>query len=146
MTHKIRVVDMENVHIMSTNFAKTLVWKHVNDVKLWRHKQRTQNTNGHLWPWTKPPQWKFSAYATASHHAIHRLVGLHFLIWCQRYPALVHEPLTARKRCQIRGPLRRNKTRFTCRKCGAPVCKEHLRIFCSHRWKESGACTLFFVV
>jgi len=32
---------------MSTNLAKTLVWKHGNDVKLWRHKQRTPNTNDH---------------------------------------------------------------------------------------------------
>jgi len=32
---------------MSTNVAKTLVWKHGNDVKLWRHKQRTPNTNDH---------------------------------------------------------------------------------------------------
>jgi len=32
---------------MSTNFAKTLVWKHGNDVKLWRHKQRTPNANDH---------------------------------------------------------------------------------------------------
>jgi len=26
------------MHIVSTNFAKTLVWKHDDDVKLWRHK------------------------------------------------------------------------------------------------------------
>jgi len=32
---------------MSTNFAKTLVWKHGNDVNCWRHKQRTPNTNDH---------------------------------------------------------------------------------------------------
>ena len=35
------------MHTMSTNFAKTLVWKHGNDVKLWRHKQRTPKTNNH---------------------------------------------------------------------------------------------------
>jgi len=29
------------MHIMSTDFPKTLVWKHENDVKLWRHKDRT---------------------------------------------------------------------------------------------------------
>jgi len=33
------------MHIMSTNFAKPLVWKHEYDVKLWRHKQRTPNAN-----------------------------------------------------------------------------------------------------
>ena len=37
----------KNMHIMSTNVAKTLVWKHENYVKLWRHKQRTPNTNDH---------------------------------------------------------------------------------------------------
>jgi len=31
--------------IMSTNFAKTLVWKNEYDVKLWRHKERTLSTN-----------------------------------------------------------------------------------------------------
>jgi len=35
------------MHIMSTNFAKTLVWKHEYDVKLSRHKQRRPNTNDH---------------------------------------------------------------------------------------------------
>jgi len=32
---------------MSTNFAKTLVWKHEYDVKLWRHKQRSPNKSDH---------------------------------------------------------------------------------------------------
>jgi len=49
---------------MSTNFAKTLVWKHEYDVKLWRHKQRTPNTNDHHMPLKENPPWKFSAYAT----------------------------------------------------------------------------------
>ena len=35
----------KNMHIMLKNFAKTLVLKHEYDVKLWRHKQRTPNTN-----------------------------------------------------------------------------------------------------
>jgi len=30
---------------MSTKFAKTLVWKQDYDVILWRHKERTTNTN-----------------------------------------------------------------------------------------------------
>jgi len=50
--------------IMSTNFAKTLVWKHEYDVKLWRHKDRTPHTNDHHMPLNEHP-WKFSAYATA---------------------------------------------------------------------------------
>ena len=45
------------------NFAKTLVWKHENDVKLWRHKDRTPNTNDHHMTLNEPPQWRFSAYA-----------------------------------------------------------------------------------
>jgi len=35
---------------MSTKFAKTLLWEHDYDVKLWRHKQRTPNTNVHHMP------------------------------------------------------------------------------------------------
>jgi len=38
------------MHIMSTNPAKTLVWKYDYDTKLWRHKQRTPNTNNHHMP------------------------------------------------------------------------------------------------
>jgi len=47
------------MHIMSTNFAKTLVWKHGNDVKLWRHKQRTPNANDHHMTLNQNPPWKF---------------------------------------------------------------------------------------
>ena len=35
---------------MSTNFAKTLVWKQDYDVILWRHKQHTPNTNDYPMP------------------------------------------------------------------------------------------------
>jgi len=35
------------MRIMSTNFAKTLVWKHEYDIKLLRHKYRTPQTNDH---------------------------------------------------------------------------------------------------
>jgi len=45
---------------VSTNFA----WKHEYDVKLWRHKQRTPNTNYHHLPLNETPPWKFSVYAT----------------------------------------------------------------------------------
>ena len=50
---------------MTTNFAKTLVWKQDYDVKLWRHKQRTTNTNDYPMSLNYPPPWKLSAYATA---------------------------------------------------------------------------------
>jgi len=32
------------MHIVSTNFAKTLGWKHEYDVKLWRYKECSPNT------------------------------------------------------------------------------------------------------
>ena len=53
------------MHVMSTNFAKTLVWKHENYVKLWRHKERTPNTSDHHMTLNELPPWRFSAYATA---------------------------------------------------------------------------------
>jgi len=40
---------------MSTNFAKMLVSKRGNDVKLWRHKQRKPNTNDHHMILTQNP-------------------------------------------------------------------------------------------
>ena len=58
----------------------------------------------------------------------------------------VHEPLTARKRCQIWGLSHRNKTRFACGKCGAPACKELFRVFCPNCWNKSVECSLVFVV
>jgi len=64
MTHEVSGVDVEKYALfMSTNLAKTLVWKHGNDVKLWRHKQHTK----YKWPPYDPeanPPHKFSAYAT----------------------------------------------------------------------------------
>jgi len=47
------------MHIVSTNLAKMLDWKHEYDVKLWRHKQRTPNTNDHLCHWIKPTHENF---------------------------------------------------------------------------------------
>ena len=49
---------------MSTNFTKTLVWKQDYDVILWRHKQRTPNTNDYPMPLNETSPWKVSAYAT----------------------------------------------------------------------------------
>jgi len=48
---------------MSTDVTKMLVWKYGNDVKLWRHKQRTPNANDHM-TLNQTPPWTFSAYAT----------------------------------------------------------------------------------
>jgi len=44
-----------NMHIVTTNFAKTLVWKHEYDVKLWHHKQRTPVQMTTTCYWVKPP-------------------------------------------------------------------------------------------
>jgi len=44
---------------MSTNFAKTLVWKQGYDVKLWRHKQRTTNTNDYPMSQNETPHENF---------------------------------------------------------------------------------------
>jgi len=52
------------MHIMSTNFAKTLVSRHDYDVKLRRHKDHKPQTNDHHMPLNETPPWKFSAYAT----------------------------------------------------------------------------------
>ena len=52
------------MHVRSTNFAKTLVWKQDYDVKLWRHKQRTPNTNDYPMSLNETPPWKFTVYAT----------------------------------------------------------------------------------
>jgi len=53
---------------MLTNFAKTVDWKHKYDVKLWRHKQPTPNTNDHHMPLNESSTRKFSAYATECEH------------------------------------------------------------------------------
>jgi len=42
--------------IMSTNIAKTLVWKHEDDVKLWRHtKSAHQMQMTTICNWMKTP-------------------------------------------------------------------------------------------
>jgi len=65
-----------------------LVWKHGNDVKLWRHKQRTPNTNDHHMTLNQTPPWKFSAYATEEDRNVLRSSlkfnsqwSNHFLLW-----------------------------------------------------------------
>jgi len=60
------------MHIMSTNFAKKLVWKDEYDVKLWRHKERTANANDNHMPLIETPPWKSSAYATTLCCAIYQ--------------------------------------------------------------------------
>ena len=82
------------MHIMSTNFAETLVWKHGNDVTNSAHQ--IQMTT--IWPSheTKTLPWKFSAYATDwNHHTfIHCSLCL-FLGKMWRHKRLFSELLAA---------------------------------------------------
>jgi len=55
------------MHIVSTNFAKALVWKHAYDVKLRRHKQRAPNTIDHHMPLNEPPHENFLCSPLATH-------------------------------------------------------------------------------
>ena len=50
MTHKLREVRAEEYAYYVNNFAQTFVKKHESDVKLWRHKQCTWNTNDRHMP------------------------------------------------------------------------------------------------
>jgi len=43
------------MHIVSTNFAKTLVSKNKYNFKLWRHRYRTPNSNDHNKPLNEHP-------------------------------------------------------------------------------------------
>jgi len=55
---------LKSMHIVSTNFAKTLAWKNE-----WFQTVASQiahtNTNDHHKPLSETPPWKFSAYPTA---------------------------------------------------------------------------------
>jgi len=74
---------------MSTNFAKTLVWKRGNDVKLWRHKQRKPNTNGHHMTLNQPPPMKIFCVRHWLPHKLCRftpnLCNLHALLFQHLY-------------------------------------------------------------
>jgi len=55
------------MHIVSTNFAKTLIWKQEYDFQVWHHKQQTRNRNDHYMPLNELLlPWKVPVYATAS--------------------------------------------------------------------------------
>jgi len=47
-----------NMHVVSTNFVKTLVCKRAYDVILWRHKQRISSNNDHHSPLFNTRIWK----------------------------------------------------------------------------------------
>jgi len=91
---------------MSTNFAKTLVWKHEYDVKLWRHKQCTPNTNDHHMPlnettpmkifcvrhcfhWNWKTIWhQLPSNATNLHWRNHAARFIHFCLESLAFPVL----------------------------------------------------------
>jgi len=49
------------MHVVSTNFAKTLVGKHEYDVTHSAHQMQITTIRHGM----KPPSWKFSGHATA---------------------------------------------------------------------------------
>ena len=59
MTHKIRGVDVEKYAHYVNILRQNVGLKHDYDVKLWRHKQRTPNTNDHQMPLNKTPHENF---------------------------------------------------------------------------------------
>jgi len=63
------------MHIMSTNFAKTLVWKHEYDVKLWCHKDRTPQTIDHHMPLNETHPMKIFCVRHCSRHLWKRMCG-----------------------------------------------------------------------
>ena len=72
------------MHIMSTNFTKTLVWKYDYDAKLWRHKQRTPNTNDHHMPLneTTPYEKFLRTPLNLSNHEEEWLILAYYLSTC----------------------------------------------------------------
>ena len=64
--HIKRGVRAEEYAYYVKNFAKTLVWKNEYDVKLWRHKNRTPQTNDHHMPLNETPMKIFCA-----RHCVH---------------------------------------------------------------------------
>jgi len=87
------------MHNVSTNFAKTLVWKHEYDVKLWRYKQRTPNTYGHHIPLSEIPHEIFlrtplytrnsSCIALLWLHHNHKMsINYHKIGWVSRHQSV----------------------------------------------------------
>ena len=63
LQYKLRGVDVEKYACYVNKLRQNVGLETENDVKLWRHKERTPNTNDHHMTLNEPP-WKFSAYAT----------------------------------------------------------------------------------
>jgi len=70
----------KNMHIMSTNLAKTLIWKYDYDAKLWRRKQRTPSTNDYHTPLNESPHEKF--VRTPLQHAVTLFCWPLFFVVC----------------------------------------------------------------
>jgi len=71
-----------DMHVVSTNFAKTLVCKREYDVILWRHKQRTSNNNDQYTPLLNTRIWK-GGIQSSSRPGHHQTSARHCLPhWC----------------------------------------------------------------
>jgi len=71
-----------NMHIISTNFAKTLVWKQEYDVKFWRHKQCAPNTNDHQMPLNETPPMKIFCVRHCFRNRVDDRSPLKFVVCC----------------------------------------------------------------
>ena len=81
------------MHIRSTNFARTVVWKHEYDVKLWRHKDREPQTNDHHMPLNETPHENFLRTPLSS--SIYQLLA-------SRNPCTEDKRIVPQTRAQIR--------------------------------------------
>ena len=73
------------MHIMSTNFGKTLVWKYEYEAKLGRHKRRTPNTNDHHMPLNETPHENFLRTPLLPAHEL-RLVSVQWTVNLAAFP------------------------------------------------------------
>jgi len=70
-----------NMHVVSTNFAKTLICKREYDVILWRHKERISNNNDHYTPMLNTRIWK-GGIQSSSRPGHHQSSARHWLhLW-----------------------------------------------------------------
>ena len=58
MTHKIRIVGVKEYEYYVNKLRQNVIWKHGYDVKMWRHKQHTPNTNDYHMPLREIPPMK----------------------------------------------------------------------------------------
>jgi len=100
MTHKIRGGRVEEYAYYVNKLSQKVGLETEYDVKLWRHKDRTPQTNYHHTPLNEPPQSKFSAYATAfAYHSSGLAAGLYTIgLSFYKYISLMSDDRLERKR------------------------------------------------